>query len=143
MILRLYCCLFYELILQIALWFVVTFFVLFLFNIEPNLLKFILWGTSGFYFVYSWSHGGQTLAMKAWKLKLISPSNGLWFYFKRYLLATFGFIFLLISFLWAIFNNKNQYLHDFILGSKIIDVRIWILGISQLIKIQLSVLGSS
>jgi uncharacterized RDD family membrane protein YckC len=98
--------------------------VLFLFNTEPKLLQFILWVSSGVYFVWSWARGGQTLAMRAWKLKLIFPYDGLWFYFARYLLVTIGAIFFLFSFLWAIFNKKNQYLHDYILGSEIIDVRI-------------------
>jgi uncharacterized RDD family membrane protein YckC len=82
-----------------------------------------LWASSGVYFVWSWACGGQTLAMRAWKLKLVCPNDSLWFYFARYLLITTGAILFLVSFLWAVFNKKNQYLHDFILGSEIIDVR--------------------
>ena len=122
-ILRLYCSLVYELIIQIGLWFIVTFFALFLFNIDTKSLQFILWASSGAYFICSWAYGGQTLAMRAWKLKLVSPNDFLWFYFARYLLATAGVIIFFVSFLWPIFNKKNQYLHDFILGSEIIDVR--------------------
>jgi len=94
-----------------------------LFDTKPNSLQFILWVSSGLYFIYSWTHGGQTLAMKAWKLKLTSSNDSAWFYFVRYILATLGVILFFVSFLWAIFNNKNQYLHDLILGSEIIDVR--------------------
>jgi len=119
-----YCCLIYELIIQIGLWFIVAFFVLFLFDAERSLLQFILWISSGAYFIYSWARGGQTLAMRAWKLKLIFPDDSLWFYFARYLLATIGAIPFLVSFLWAVFNKKNQYLHDIILGSEIIDAQI-------------------
>ena len=114
---------FYELLIQIGLWCIVTFFVLLFFNIEPNALQFILWASSGAYFIYSWERGGQTLAMRAWKLKLVSPYGQRWFYLARYLLVTIGAILFFVSFLWAIFNKKNQYLHDFILGSEIIDVR--------------------
>jgi len=110
------------------LWFIVTFFTLLIFKdtstLHPNILQLILWISSGTYFIYSWRRGGQTLAMRAWKLKLISPYNGHWFYFLRYLLVTIGTIFFLISFFWAIFNKNNQYLHDLFLGSEIIDVRI-------------------
>ena len=98
--------------------------MLFLFNTEPKSLQFILWASSGVYFVWSWARGGQTLAMRAWKLKLIFPNNGLWFYFARYLLATLGVILFFVSFLWGMFNKKNQYLHDLILGSEIKDVRV-------------------
>jgi len=94
-----------------------------LFNTDLKLLQFTLWVSSGFYFVWSWACGGQTLAMRAWKLKLVCPNDSLWFYFARYLLITIGAILFLVSFLWAVFNKKNQYLHDFILGSEIIDVR--------------------
>tara|TARA_B100000767_G_scaffold274404_1_gene307287 strand:- start:747 stop:1121 length:375 start_codon:yes stop_codon:yes gene_type:complete len=124
----LYCCLFYELIIQIGLWFTITFFTLLIFKdtltFPPSILQLILWIFSGIYFIYSWKRGGQTLAMRAWKLKLVPPNNGHSFYFLRYLLVTIGVIFFLISFFWAIFNKKNQYLHDFVLGSEIIDVRI-------------------
>jgi len=124
----LYCCLFYELIIQVGLWFIVTFFTLLIFKdtstLHPNILQLILWISSGAYFIYSWERGGQTLAMRAWKLKLVPPHSGHWFYFVRYLLVTIGAIFFLVSFSWAIFNKRNQYLHDFFLGSEIIDVRI-------------------
>ena len=98
--------------------------MLFLFNTEPKLLQFILWASSGVYFIWSWARGGQTLAMRAWKLKLIFANDSLWFYFARYLLATIGAILFLVSFLWAVFNKKNQYLHDIILRSEIIDAQI-------------------
>ena len=118
---------FYELIIQISLWFIVTFFIIFLFNVETiihlNLLQFILWLSSGIYFILSWSRGGQTLAMRAWKLKLASPNNSWWFFYVRYLLATFGILLFFVTFLWIFFNKNNKYMHDSILGSKIIDVR--------------------
>ena len=98
--------------------------MLFMFDTEPKLLQFILWASSGVYFVCSWARGGQTLAMRAWKLKLIFPDDGLSFYFARYLLATIGAILFLVTFFWVVFNKKNQYLHDVILGSEIIDARI-------------------
>ena len=82
---RLYSCLFYELIIQIALWFVITFLILFFFNFKaidhPNIFLFILWVSSGIYFLYSWMYGGQTLAMKAWKLKLIPPKGHKFIFF--------------------------------------------------------------
>ena len=98
--------------------------MLFMFDTEPKLLQFILWTSSGIYFVWSWARGGQTLAMRAWKLKLVCPNERLWFYFARYLLATLGVILFFVSFLWGMFNKKNQYLHDLILGSEIKDVRV-------------------
>jgi len=125
---RLYGCLFYELIIQIALWFVITFLFLFFFNFEainhPNIFLFVLWVSSGAYFVYSWMCVGQTLAMKAWKLKLIPPKGHNFFFFiLRYFLATLGIVLSFIFYLNIIFGGR-QYIHDLILGSEIIHVQI-------------------
>ena len=127
-IFRLYGCLFYELIIQIALWFVITFLFLVFFNFKatdhPNIFLFILWVSSGAYFIYSWIYARQTLAMRAWKLKLIPPNNYNFFFFiLRYVLATLGIVLLFIFYLNIIFGGR-QYVHDLILGSKITLVRI-------------------
>jgi len=71
----------------------------------------------------SWEHGGQTLAMRAWKLKLVSPYGRRWFYLASIFISNYRSYSFFVSFLWVIFNKKNQYLHDFILGLEIIDVR--------------------
>jgi hypothetical protein len=125
---RLYSCLFYELIIQIALWFVITFLILFFFNFKaiehPNIFLFILWVSSGIYFLYSWMYGGQTLAMKAWKLKLIPPKDHKFIFFLlRYVLATLGVALLLLFYLNILFGGR-EYMHDLILDSKIILVQI-------------------
>ena len=123
---RLYACILYEVIIQIGLWFTVTFFTLAVFNIDlssnSNLLRFILWASSGTYFISSWLYGGQTLAMKAWKLKLIIPEEKKFFNFflLRYFLASMSMVFFGIGFLYIFFDKNNRYLHDRILGSEII-----------------------
>jgi len=124
---RFYGCLFYELITHIALWFFVTLLVSLSFHIEiaenPNILRIILWIVSGLYFIFSWSKGGQTLAMKAWKLKLIPPKNYQFsFFLYRYFLATLG-ILLILSFYLNILFGGRQYVHDLILKSKVIYIR--------------------
>ena len=30
----------------------------------------------GFYFVWFWTHGGQTLAMKTWRIRVVGPDGG-------------------------------------------------------------------
>ena len=126
---RLYLCLFYEAIIQIALWFVVTFFVLAILKIDlfesMNSLRLILWASSGVYFILSWFYGGQTLAMRAWKLKLIFPRKKRNFSYlvARYFLASIGLSFFAIGYLY-IFFEKKSYLHDKLLGTKIIYTQI-------------------
>ena len=58
---KLYGCFLYETIIQIALWFIVTFITLVFLgdnhSINPSILGFILWCSSGLYFIYSWANG--------------------------------------------------------------------------------------
>ena len=126
-ILRLYACFFYELLIQIALWFLIAFITIYIFAInstdQPHLFQFILWLTSGVYFVSSWYYGGQTLAMKAWKIKLEIPKKNKFIScVLRYFLVCVGLIVFFIFYMNILFGAK-QYLHDLILGLKIRDVR--------------------
>ena len=77
----------------------------------------------GTYFVWFWVHGGQTVAMKAWRLKLIEDSGRL-ISKKR---GIFRFIFAVASvgllgagFIWAIFDSDRKFLHDRLLGTSIV-----------------------
>ena len=118
--------LFYDFLIQLSLWFVVTFIFLFFFdptNINSRfLLQFLYWLVSCFYFIFSWTRFGKTIGMKAWKLELVRPSNSNSnFFYLRYFLATLGLLFLGLGFL--IFIFKKEFAHDLILKSKIIYVQ--------------------
>jgi uncharacterized RDD family membrane protein YckC len=124
---RLYGCFFYEVIIQVALWFLITLIILVSlgdsYSINSSLLGFILWLSSGTYFIYSWVNGGQTLAMRAWKLKLLPPKNfKLTFFIYRYILASIGLFIFLSFYLFILFGGK-KYIHDMILKSQIICTR--------------------
>jgi uncharacterized RDD family membrane protein YckC len=41
-----------------------------------HLLQAFLFVVCGIYFTWFWSHGGQTLAMKTWRLRLVNASGG-------------------------------------------------------------------
>ena len=127
-ILRLYCCFVYELFIQIALWFLVAFTIIYLTDINASnhryLFQFILWLSSGIYFILSWYNGGQTLSMRAWKIKLDLPEkNRLFLCVLRFLLVCIGLILFFIFYMNILFGAK-QYLHDLMIGVKIRDVRI-------------------
>jgi len=79
------------------------------------------------YFVGFWLHGGQTLAMKTWRIRLINnsgstteerlrPGQAL----LRYLAACFSLLFFGIGLLWALIDRDGQFLHDRIAGTKLI-----------------------
>lgn len=79
----------------------------------------------GAYFVWQWARGGQTLAMKTWRLKLVTregaavtPGAAL----RRYLLALLSVALGGAGFLWAFFDRDRQFLHDRLAGTKIIAV---------------------
>lgn len=121
----------YELFLLIALWFVATALFVMLFDhvnlaLKRHILQVFLWCVAGVYFVWHWKKTGQTLAMKTWRLRLVS-SNGAFLNMEeavmRYVLASLGLLIFGIGFWWAFFDQEGQFLHDRLLSKRIlIDV---------------------
>ncbi|MDR2838033.1 MAG: RDD family protein [Azonexus sp.] len=72
------------------------------------------------YFVWFWLHGGQTLPMKTWKLRLTnadgSPLRPLQAVL-RYLAAWPSILFFGVGILWALLDPDRQFLHDRLAGS--------------------------
>jgi uncharacterized RDD family membrane protein YckC len=77
----------------------------------------------GIYFVWQWTRGGQTLAMKAWRLK-VQRSDGsaatLPQCIARYALALVGTTALGITYLWAVLDSERAFLHDRLAGTRIV-----------------------
>ena len=131
-LLRLYGSLIYELIVLVPLWMVAGFFFIFFFDgffgeYQRLIFQIYLWLISGVYLTYCWTTSGQTLAMRAWKLKIISSRGHLtnklaWI---RYVFVTFSALAGAIGFIWALANKKHIYLHDQILNNYFIDVRFY------------------
>ncbi|GIX27125.1 MAG: hypothetical protein KatS3mg123_1006 [Burkholderiales bacterium] len=81
-----------------------------------------LLAVSGAYFVGQWTHGGQTLAMKTWRLRLMSADGGpvsAQQAVLRFLTATLTL--LLPAFLWALLDRERQFLHDRLAGTRIVQ----------------------
>lgn len=79
----------------------------------------------GIYFVWYWRHGGQTLAMQTWKLKIVGADGhppGLRQLLLRYFLSWPGVLFYGAGLIWAIFDRDRQFLHDRLAGTRIIFV---------------------
>lgn len=75
------------------------------------------------YFLWYWRHGGQTLAMQTWKIRLISVSGAppSWpQLILRFLLAWPSIGFYGAGLLWALFDRDQQFLHDRLAGTRII-----------------------
>jgi uncharacterized RDD family membrane protein YckC len=101
----------------------------------------------GIYFVWFWTHGGQTLAMKTWRIRLISNDGKpvtLWRAIARYLFAwgwflpglalawafgARGWMLILIPAanmaIWALaiyIDPGRQFLHDRLSGTRLIKI---------------------
>jgi uncharacterized RDD family membrane protein YckC len=84
-----------------------------------------IFAVTAFYFLWFWRHGGQTLAMKTWKIRLAghdqrTPSVPQML--LRYALmwpSIFGFG---AGIVWAIFDRDHQFLHDRLAGTRLVSV---------------------
>lgn len=74
------------------------------------------------YFIWIWLHGGQTLPMKTWRIRLVS-TNGQPLRLKqaclRFVCALIG-IPLGFGILWALFDRERQFWHDRMAGTKVV-----------------------
>jgi len=69
------------------------------------------------YFLWCWLRGGQTLAMRAWKIRLVqvTPSKAV----ARFLIAAAA---LPVSILWALVDRDGQFLHDRLAGTRLVQL---------------------
>lgn len=91
------------------------------------LFQLYLVALTGAYFTWQWRHGGRTLPMRTWRLRLVTRAGaGLtWSQaLKRYLFALGGTLLVGAGFLWALLDREGLFLHDRLAGTKIIDERI-------------------
>jgi uncharacterized RDD family membrane protein YckC len=87
------------------------------------LLQIYLVVLTGVYFAWQWQRGGRTLAMKTWRLRLVTRDDAplTWRHaWKRYFLALAGTLALGIGFLWALVDREKLFLHDRLAGTLII-----------------------
>lgn len=81
------------------------------------------------YFVWFWSHGGQTLAMKTWKIRLVNargphdnphrrvaPMRAL----LRHVLCWPSLLVFGVGLFWALFDRDRQFLHDRLAGTRLV-----------------------
>ena len=77
------------------------------------------------YFLWFWSNGGQTLAMKTWRIRLVThdgqavrPAQAL----VRYLLCWPSVILGGAGILWALFDRDQLFLHDRLAGTQLVMI---------------------
>lgn len=131
-LLRLASCLLYEVLTILAILFVsaVVFVVLIgdaTHGLKRFLLQGFLWGMLGAYYVRCWTTSGQSLAMQAWKIRLVDEHNqrlDLKQACKRYVMASLSLVLFGLGFACAILDKRHVFLHDRLLQSKIIAITV-------------------
>jgi uncharacterized RDD family membrane protein YckC len=70
------------------------------------------------YFLWCWLRGGQTLPMKAWRIRLVdvTPKKALLRFLYALVLLPTG-----VSVLWALFDPERQFLHDRLAGTRLVE----------------------
>ena len=103
-----------------------------------QVFQLYMFGVIGTYFVWCWRHGGQTLPMKTWKMRVVCATGAplslgrAWW---RYTLAWAGVLpalalyalgqkwalaLTLLPLLWPLIDRERQFLHDRLAGTRII-----------------------
>ena len=90
-----------------------------------HLLQLFIFATFAIYFLWCWLRGGQTLAMKTWRIRLVARDGHgslapgaalLRFLYALLLVPTLAGIF------WAMVDRDRQFLHDRLAGSLLVPV---------------------
>ena len=78
------------------------------------------------FFGWFWTHGGQTLGMRAWRLRLLQQADLQPITWRqalvRYLVAILSWLAIGLGFLWALLDRQNRTWHDRLSGTALVLV---------------------
>lgn len=80
-----------------------------------------IWG----FFAWFWIHGGQTLGMRAWRLRLVAVDGSAitWAQtIRRFAGATLSLVALGLGYLWVLFDPDRRSWHDRLSGTVLVGV---------------------
>ncbi|MBE9562640.1 MAG: RDD family protein [Proteobacteria bacterium] len=132
-ILRYFAVIFYDSLLLFSVLFLATIIVYLatdgtiIYPIEDTqtsiMFQAYLFIISFFYFAWSWVKGGQTLGMKAWRVRLVTSDNqpiSLRHCLLRFLISIISWLMFGMGFFWAFFNKQHRTWHDLISNTHLI-----------------------
>lgn len=118
----------YDSLLVIALFVIPTAIVLAIRGGEPippgnGLLQLLLLATAGLFFVWFWTHGGQTLGMRAWRLRVEQLSGepvtlraaAIRFFVGIVSLGALG-----LGVMWILVDRDKRAWHDLAAGTRVV-----------------------
>ena len=125
----------YDLLVLVAIWMVAAALVLLAFRGEVDVahqpplyhavLQLVLLVLTALYFAVSWSRGGQTIGMRAWRIRLID-ATGRSLTFRRALLrfglATLSLLIVGAGLIWSLFDAERRAWHAVVLGTRMLRV---------------------
>lgn len=111
---------FYDALLLLAVWFFATAIILPLnagraFSADHYFFPFYLLAVSYGFYGWFWTHGGQTLGLRAWKIKLVDFAGGpvnRQQVSLRFFAAMLSWACLGAGFIWCIFDKEGLCWHD-------------------------------
>lgn len=111
---------FYDGLLLLSIWFMATLLLLPLTGGEAiaahnPLYTTYLFMISFFFFGWFWTHGGQTLGMRAWRLKVQRRDGGpvtWWHCLLRFMVAILSWLALGLGFFWMYRDRERRTWHD-------------------------------
>lgn len=120
----------YESLLVVAVLFVASFLIIPVVGDlgaawQRHLFQFYLVAVLFAYFSAFWMRSGQTLAMKTWRIRLVSQTGGritLRQAAIRFAVALPGVLLLGAGCWWALFDRDRQFLHDRVAGTRLVRV---------------------
>lgn len=120
---------FYDILCLLGIFFLVTMVVVLLGNgiaIDSDNIVYDLYLllVAYLYFVWHWVNGGQTIGMRAWRIRLKKQDARRLSWFNatvRFFLGSLSCIFG-IGFLWACFDSKKLTFHDRYSGTRLVKV---------------------
>ena len=86
----------------------------------------IMFAISYLYFAWFWIHGGQTLGMKTWRIRVISTEGNTidWKIAAiRYFGAIISWGLFTLGYLWSLFDKNKLCWHDMLSKTEIVDLR--------------------
>ena len=86
-------------------------------------LRGALFVVTATYFVISWARGGQTIGMRAWRLRVVDADGNKLGWPRaalRFVVACVSLLVLGVGFVWCLFDRRKRGWHDLAAGSVLV-----------------------